>query len=249
MPVVWGADPGICAFGGAGTLAGALSLGKEALDPDNRPQLAKPAADTAVLALLVAATCPTAAERTIDRDEPNTKLWLASLKDDMESALPADSVPTALHSLAGSVNCTASTPGLCALQKRLPSLAGNGSPRAVGDVCLSTALFLTDGLTKDLMDADGAYVIDRTHDLATVLAICPDQFYAFMHSHQKELDFWLQQADRFLFWGDPPSKIALGKYRSELISAVEHSLQRNGFTDEKRQILAHFLRTGVTVTQ
>jgi hypothetical protein len=249
-PVLQGAESGICAFGGAGTLAGALTLGRDVLEPDNRLPLARPAANAAVLALLVAAACPEATERALDQNQSNARLWLGSLKGDLESSLPPDLIPPTLSSLTSDIHCTSSTPGLCSLRERLRELLGSGSPRmAKYSACVSIGLILTESVVKDFMAADGAYVIDSTHDLATVLSVCPDQFYVFMHSHPKELDAWLQQADRFLFWGDPSYKAALEQYRSELISQVERSLHRDGFSSEKKKILAHFLRTGVRLTQ
>jgi len=248
-PVLQGAESGICALGGAGTLAGALTLGRDVLEPDNRPQLARPAANAAVLALLVAAACPEAAERALDQNQTNAKLWLGSLKGDLESSLPSDLISPMLSSLITDIHCTSSTPGLCSLRERLRDLLGSAPPRTTGyGACVSIGPILTESVVKDFMAADGAYVIDSTHDLATILFVCPDQFYAFMHSHPKELDAWLQQADRFLFWGDPSYKGILEQYRSELISQVKRSLHRGGFTSEKKKILAHFLRTGVRLT-
>ncbi len=117
------------------------------------------------------------------------------------------------------------------------------------NVCDGLGYALTGKLSGDLAEAEGAYVMDRTHDLATVLSLCPDQFCAFMHSHPRELNAWLGQADRFLFLGDEPYKTVLEKYRAELIGVVDPALQGGHFAEERKQIKDHLQRMKVEITQ
>lgn len=245
-----GAETAICTFGGVGTLEGAISLARDAREPENRADLTKPAEHSGLLALLVTAACPATAERVLGKDESGAETWMESLKNDLESSLPPNSVQATLRSLAGRTNCASLTPHLCRLQERLRELS---SAKLLGDVESGPCELIGDSLMAsiagDLIAADGANVIDRTHDLATVLSFCPDQFYAFMHSHRQDLRVWLQQADRFLFWGDTPYKVILGKYRSDLIEDVSRSLHQSSFAAEKKEILAHFRHAEVTITQ
>jgi len=244
------AEPASCTFGGAAALEGAVSFGKEVQEGPDRDELRGVAAHTALLAFLVVTKCPATAERVISRDESATASWMGSLQDDLKSALPANARQPVLRLVVRSIRCTSSYPGLCAVRHRLQVLSeADHSRKVANDVCEALGPVVTEGLTRDLMTADGAGVPGRTHDVATVLSLCPDQFYVFMHSHHLVLTAWLQQADSFLFWGDPSYKTMLDEYRDELIAHIKASLQQSGFMEEKKEILAHFVHASVMLTQ
>jgi len=99
------------------------------------------------------------------------------------------------------------------------------------------------------MSLTGGYVIGATGDVATALSLCPAEFFAAMHLHPKELHFWLDKADNHLFWGDPPFRVPLEQYRAALIRMIEQSLSTPAFVVEKKEVLAHFRRTPVRLTQ
>jgi hypothetical protein len=244
------AESAICSVGAEGTLEGSLALRNDQIDPESRAALAKPITHLSVLALVVISSCPGTSERVLGRDKDSAATLFGSLEKDMESVVPAGAVRSALALLSERVHCDAATPGLCIVRDRLRHLAGTKLQNETGHgVCEVLGYRLTDGLAGDLAEADGAYIMGRTQDLATLLSLCPEQFFEFMHSHHAALDAWLRESERFLFLADEPYKADLDNYRTELIDCVQRSIRKGSYTDEKQVTLSHLLSNRIKIIQ
>lgn len=240
------AESALCTVGAGGTLD-ALTLGlTDDLTPEDRETLRKPAADTAVLALLAIEWCPTASEQVLRKDKAEARRWLDLLGERLDSVMPPSLLMPTVAFMADAISCTPSSPNVCLVRRGLNELLRHAPrPTPVHNFCGSVGPWLTDSIVADLMAADGAYTMEKTQDVATILSFCPSQLYSFMHDHAKERRRWLDLAGRFLFFGDAPSRADLMAYRQDLIRSVEESLRDGQFEAENREFLSLLLTTEV----
>jgi len=168
--------------------------------------------------LLVFSICPSVGEEVLTRHSDSQSRWTAVIN----SALKG---PDAVYFEQGvtAITCLKSTPLLCGMKRRIETTFQG--PKALGRNSKNQELSFPQRIMSDAVDeytAATGEILAATDNLAFVLSIYPEQFYAYMEAHQDALDSWLSQASATLFRGEPASRDGLVEYKRQFVARVEH---------------------------
>jgi hypothetical protein len=166
--------------------------------------------------LLVFGLCPAVGEAVLSRHKDFEDRWISILLAELGG-------PDGIHvknAVAG-LSCQPVSSWVCGLKRKIE--ATQPAPKAHVGASENRSSSLSQKVTSDAVaeftDATGE-ILGATDNLAFVLAVYPDQFYASMEAHPDVLEHWLYQAHETLFRGMPESRDSLAEYKRQLIAKV-----------------------------
>jgi hypothetical protein len=195
--------------------------------------------DASLRSLLIFGICPSVGEEVLAHHAALKSSWTTMIDDALKG-------PEAVYFEQGvtAIACLKSTPLLCGIKRKLE--ASFQDTKATGRNPKGQEISFPQRIMSDAADeystATGE-ILAATDNLAFVLLVYPEQFYAYMESHQDVLESWLSQASATLFRGEPASRDDLAEYKSHLVARVERYVLLEPRLDSTRNKVLTMLKS------
>ena len=164
-------------------------------------------------ALVLFRLCPTVGEAVLSEHKGFKDRWVSTLIDQLKSPDGAY-----VQDAVAELPCRSVASEVCSLKRQIEAAqpppkkpVGNSENRS-----LSLAEKVTTDAGVEFTEATGE-ILGATDNLAFVLEVFPEQFFAYMNSHPDVLESWLGQSHETLFRGMPDSRDSLADYKRQLI--------------------------------
>jgi len=164
-------------------------------------------------ALVLFRLCPAVGEAVLSAHEGFKDRWVSTLINEMRG-------PDGVYVLdvVAELPCRSVASQVCSLKRHIEAV--QPQPKKPADNSANRRLSLADKVTTDagveFTEATGG-ILGATDNLAFVLEVFPEQFFAYMDAHPGVLESWLGQAHETLFRGMPKSRVFLAEYKRQLI--------------------------------
>jgi len=172
-------------------------------------------------ALLVFRICPSIGEDVLAHNPSSpssTGRWITIIGS---SSMGPESIYYIELAVTG-IQCRKSAPLLCGVKQKIEAALQDRKAREqyAGRQKLSFQEKIVSDAADEFTAATGQ-ILAATDNVALVLSVFPEQFYAYMEVHPDVLDRWLDQASATLFRGDPDGLADRVEYKRLLIARVE----------------------------
>jgi len=190
-------------------------------------------------ALVAFGLCPTEGEAVLSKHKDFKDRWISFLVAELGG-------PDAIYlTTAGAeLPCQRDAPQLCSLKQKIEGtqIALKEVEGASENRGANLSKKITSDACAEFTDATGE-ILGATDNLAFVLAVFPDQFYAYMEAHPDVLEHWLSQARETLFRGMPESRDTLAEYKRQLTNRVSKYAPKDKHLAQTRDKVLEMLKS------